>query len=369
MGSSPRRVLVTGATGNVGTALLRRLAREGVSVSGVARRTPAQHPEAERSPAAPVRWHGIDLAASWAAGALREAMEGADAVVHLAWRIQPSRSSADRAAMRAVNVEGTRAVLDAAREAHVPHLVHASSVGVYAPATDPVHKHRVDERWPRTGVPTSAYSRDKVAAEDLLDAFEAGGSSPVVARVRPGLVLQREAGAEIARYFGGPLLPAGLLGGAGRRRVRVLPVLPLPDAFVVPVVHADDLADAVWHLLAAGPQRASGAYNVAADDALDPDDIAAALGARRRVAAPVSLLRSAADASWRARLQPTDPGWVDLAAGAPLLDCSRLKALGWRPTTTARAALDDLVSGMRAGEGAGTPALAPRGVLHGRVAV
>lgn len=370
MGSSPRRVLVTGATGNVGTALLRRLAREGVAVSGVARRTPAQAPTASRPPAGPVRWHGIDLSASWAAGALREAMEGADAVVHLAWRIQPSH---DRAAMRAVNVEGTRAVLDAAREAHVPHLVHASSTGVYAPVPEADaaagRKPVVDESWPRTGVPTSGYSRDKVAAEDLLDAFEAAGGAPAVARVRPGLVLQREAGAEIARYFGGPLLPASLLGGAGRRRARVLPVLPLPEAFVAPVVHADDLADGLWHLLAAGPDRATGAYNVAADDALGPDDIAAGLGARRRAAAPLSLLRSAADASWRARLQPTDPGWVDLAAGTPLLDCTRLKALGWRPTTTARAALDDLVSGMRTGDGAGTPALAPRGALHGRVAV
>lgn len=363
-------MLVTGATGNVGTALLRRLAREGVAVSGVARRTPAQAPAPERSPAAPVRWHGIDLSASWAAGSLREAMNGVDAVVHLAWRIQPSH---DRAAMRAVNVDGTRAVLDAAREARVPHLVHASSTGVYAPVPQADaaagRKPVVDESWARTGVPTSGYSRDKVDAEDLLDAYEAAGPSPAVARVRPGLVLQREAGAEIARYFGGPLLPAGLLGGAGRRRTRVIPVLPLPAEFVAPVVHADDLADALWHLLAAGPERATGAYNVAADDALGPDDLAAGLGARRRVPAPVSLLRSAADASWRARLQPTDPGWVDLAAGTPLLDCTRLKSLGWRPTTTARAALDDLVAGMRSGEGGGTPALAPRGALSGRASV
>ncbi|PWJ54672.1 Nucleoside-diphosphate-sugar epimerase [Quadrisphaera granulorum] len=372
----PRRVLVTGATGNVGTALLRRLAREGVAVSGVARRTPSPEstlPPAERSPAAPVRWHGIDLSAAWATGALREAMEDADAVVHLAWRLQPSRTPADRAGLRAVNVNGTRAVVEAARSAGVPHLVHASSTGVYAPVPDPLRKQPVDESWPRTGVPTSAYSRDKVAAEDLLNAVEAEGrhgpGGPAVARVRPGLVLQRAAGAEIARYFGGPFLPASLLGGAGRRRTRVLPVLPLPEEFVVPVVHADDLADALWHLLAAGPEHATGAFNVAADDALGPVAIAEGLGARRRVGAPVSLLRSAADASWRARLQPTDPGWVDLAAGTPLLDCSRLKALGWRPTTTARAALDDLVAGMRAGDGGGTPVLAPRGALHGRIAV
>ncbi|MGQ7296696.1 NAD-dependent epimerase/dehydratase family protein [Quadrisphaera sp. KR29] len=365
-GRAPRRVLVTGATGNVGTALLRRLAREGVAVSGVARRTPAAGPAAQRSPGAPVRWHGVDLAAPWATGALREAMEGVDAVVHLAWRIQPSH---DRAAMRAVNIDGTRAVLTAAREAGVPHLVHASSTGVYAPVPDPLRKPVVDESWPRTGVATSGYSQDKVGAEDLLDVAEQQPGSPALARVRPGLVLQREAGAEIARYFGGPLLPTGVLGGVGPRRTRVLPLLPLPDAFVAPVVHADDLADGLWHLLSAGPERATGAYNAAADDALRPDDLAEGLGARRRVRAPVSLLRSAAGASWRARLQPTDPGWVDLAAGTPLLDCSRLKALGWRPTTTARAALDDLVAGMRSGEGGPTPVLAGRGPLRGRVAV
>ncbi len=362
--AAPQRVLVTGATGNVGTALLRRLAREGVAVSGVARRVPAQSPRAGGAGAPPVRWHGIDITARWAPGALREAMADVDAVVHLAWRIQPSRTAADRDRMRATNVEGTRAVLTAAAEAGVAHLVHASSVGVYAPVPDGTAKTPVQESWPRTGVPTSPYSRDKVAAEDLLDAAEAAHPGLAVARIRPGLVLQREAGGEIARYFGGPLLPAGLVGGLGRRRLRVLPLLPLPDALTVPVVHADDLAEAFWLVLAA---RATGPFNAAAAQALHPEEIAAALGARRRVRVPVALLRRAAELSWLARLQPTDPGWVDLGAGAPLQDSGRLeRELGWRPRVSATAALDDLVAGMREGAGGGTPVLAPRGPLQGR---
>ncbi|SDQ38619.1 NAD-dependent epimerase/dehydratase family protein [Quadrisphaera sp. DSM 44207] len=343
----PRRVLVTGATGNVGHALLRRLAREGVAVSGVARRVPRP----EDSPAARARWHAVDIARDWAAPALREAMDGVDAVVHCAWQIQPSH---DEARLRATNVDGTRRVAQAAVAAGVPHLVHLSSVGVYAPGRG----ERVGEDWPTTGVASSRYSRHKVAAERVLDEAEAASPGTVVTRVRPGLVLQADAGAEISRYFLGPLLPVALLG-----RLR-LPALPLPPGLAVPVVHADDLADALWRALTA---RLPGGLNVAADPPLGPDDLARALGARRAAPLPLPALRALAALTWRLRLQPTSEGWVDLAAAVPLLSTRRaVLELGWSPSVSAQQALADLVAGLQRGTGTGTAAMRPRRLLSGR---
>ncbi|MDQ4103894.1 MAG: NAD-dependent epimerase/dehydratase family protein, partial [Actinomycetota bacterium] len=61
---------------------------------------------------------------------LRRAFAGVDAVVHLAWAIQ---RSAMNSSCSGVNVGGTNTVLDAVVNAEVPHLVYASSLGVYAP--------------------------------------------------------------------------------------------------------------------------------------------------------------------------------------------------------------------------------------------
>src|SRR5215211_4176870 len=96
------RVVVIGATGNVGTALLDALAitPEVTSVLGVARRVP----EAETgSRVGKTSWHAADIS--------RDPLDfvaGADAVVHLAWLIQPSR---DPQVMRATNVDGTARVV------------------------------------------------------------------------------------------------------------------------------------------------------------------------------------------------------------------------------------------------------------------
>ena len=78
------RVVITGASGNVGTALLRRLGPEH-EVVGVCRRPPTGGP-----PYAGVAWHALDLAGPDVEAALRPLMRGADAVVHLAWGFQPS---------------------------------------------------------------------------------------------------------------------------------------------------------------------------------------------------------------------------------------------------------------------------------------
>ncbi|HSC51912.1 MAG TPA: NAD-dependent epimerase/dehydratase family protein, partial [Gaiellaceae bacterium] len=108
------RVVVVGASGNVGTSVLAALADDARvgSVVGIARRLPQlELPKVE--------WAQADVTRD----ELVPHFRGADCVVHLAWKIQPSR---DEGALRATNVHGSTRVFRAAAEAKVPSLVYAS---------------------------------------------------------------------------------------------------------------------------------------------------------------------------------------------------------------------------------------------------
>jgi nucleoside-diphosphate-sugar epimerase len=75
------------------------------------------------------------------------------------------------------------------------------------------------------------------------------------------------------------------------------------------------------------------------------------------------MLWGAAALSWRLHLQPTPPGWVDLALGVPVLDTGRARReLGWRPTVGAGEALRELLDAFADGSAAPTPPLAPGGL-------
>lgn len=65
-------------------------------------------------------------------------------------------------------------------------------------------------------------------------------------------------------------------------------------------------------------------------------------------------------ASWRAHLQPTPEGWLDMALQTPLLDAGRAhRELGWRARHSAGDALLEVLDGFSQGAGAPTPPLAP----------
>ena len=327
------RVVVTGATGNVGTALLRALAREDAvtSVVGIARRLP-------RTPFPKVEWARADVADD----PLEPLFADADCVVHLAWLIQPAH---DRQATWRANVLGSRRVFEAAA-ATVPALVHASSVGAYSPGP----KDRlVDESWPTGGIRTSFYSRDKSDAERLLDRVEEHHPGLRVVRLRPSLIFQRAMGTEAKRLFTGRWVPHRLLPP---RRVPFVPDIP---GLRFQVTHSDDAADAYRRAIVAG--HAHGAFNVAAGPVLDPDALAALLGARK-VPVPAGLVRGVVAATWRLHLQPTPEGWVDMGLQTPLLDSSRIREeLGWEPAHESGEALLELLQGFHAGAGAPTPPL------------
>jgi nucleoside-diphosphate-sugar epimerase len=337
-----KRIVVTGASGNVGTALLRRLTADPneYDVVGVVRRPPPR-----RGPYRSVGWHSVDVAAPNAGLRLRQICEGADCVVHLAWSFQPTRN-VDY--LYRVGVGGTTALLWAAHDAGVDHFVHMSSVGAYAAGA---YGRRVDESWSTAGIPSSIYSRTKSAAETLLDDYghRRDGRVMPVARLRPGLIVQHDAAAALRRYTLPAWLPPTWLTH--------LPLLPLDRSFVFSFVHAEDVADAIVRII---DRRSAGAFNLAAEPPVRRSDLAAMLGARA-VHLPSRLLRPLVQASWRMHLQPVDRGWLDMAFSAPLLDTGRAQTeLGWTPTWSSLDALADVGAGFRANGEAPGPVLQSR---------
>jgi nucleoside-diphosphate-sugar epimerase len=337
------KIVVVGASGNVGTSTLAALAHDPdvESIVGVARRIPARSfPKTE--------WVAADVVTS----PLAEIFAGADVVIHLAWLIQPSR---DLDTLHAVNVDGSARVFAAVREAGVPALVYASSVGAYSPGPK---DRRVDESWPTDGIESSYYSRHKAATERQLDAFERENPGVRVVRLRPGLIFKRDAASGIRRLFAGPFLPASLL------RPGLIPIVPRVPRLVFQAVHSLDVGEA-YRLAAVRDVR--GAFNIAADPVLDPDELGRLLKARP-VSMPAAALRIGADLTWRLRLQPSPSGWVDMALAVPLLDTTRAREeLGWQPKRSAGEALLELLEGMRDGAGTPTPPLDPGTSGPGRV--
>ncbi len=328
------RVVITGATGNVGTSVLHALrdAAEVSEIIGVARRLP--HKTFPRTTFVQADVVTDDLA---------PVLRGADVVVHLAWLIQPGR---DETITHAVNVVGSRRVFAAAVQAGVGALVYASSVGAY---TRGPKDRAVDETWPTTGIPSSFYSRHKAAVELDLDEREQANPSLRVVRLRPGLIFKREAATEIRRLFAGPWLPGFLV------RPGLIGLVPSTPRLRVQAVHSLDVGEAYRQAIVR-PVR--GAFNIAAEPVLGPAEIASVLRART-VAVSEKALRRAAQAAYAMHLTPTEPGWLDMGLGVPIMDCRRARTeLGFSPRHGATDTLAEVIEGIRSGADDATPPLA-----------
>jgi len=328
------RVVVTGATGNVGTSLLAALEHEPrvEEIIAIARRQPRR-----TSP------RSTFVAADIVTADLTELMRGADAVVHLAWLIQPGR---DERVTYAVNVTGSERVFRAAAQAGVGALIYASSVGAYSrgPKDRPI-----DESWPTEGTPSSFYARHKAFTERQLDRLERERPEMRIVRMRPGLIFKREAATEVRRLFAGPLLPGTLL------RPGLIPFLPDVPRLRFQAVHSLDVGDAYRRALVSNVR---GAFNLAADPVIGPRELAEIFHARL-LRLPAGLLRATAAVTFALHLQPTEPGWVDMALAVPLMSSNRAHIeLGWEPRRSGTEALAELIDGIRAGSDLDTPPLA-----------
>lgn len=293
-------VLVTGASGFVGAALMRRLCVESrYSVRACSRSRPSVLPDC-------VDWiEGPELGAdaSWT-----DALAGVDVVVHLAARVHVM-ATADRAAVAAyhrVNVEGTEQLALESAKAGVRRLVYLSSLKVHGEQGAFSEESAI--------APVDAYGESKRDAEaGLLDMGARTGLEVVV--IRPPLVygpgVKANFSSLLAAVRSGIPLPLGAI--ANRRSL----------------VAVDNLVDLIVVCLA-HPAAVSQAFLVSDGDDLSTPDLvrrlAAAAGCKARlVAAPVSWLRLAGRLTGRAAA-------VERLTGSLSADISKARrVLQWQP--------------------------------------
>jgi len=204
-------VLVTGAGGAIGSALVQRLVAHGLRVRAMVRQQ--QQGETLRLQGVEVFYGDLDDPTT-----LRNLCTECSVVYHCAARLVSSR----RQGFHATNIEGTRQMIKQAQLAQVARFVYLSSVAVYGyPDTLSVAE---DHPWQATNDP---YCQSKQAAERLL--WEASKALPMTV-VRPGDVFGPQQGTWTTRLV--HLICAGLL-------------YPPMSSSVLNPVYIDNLVDAL----------------------------------------------------------------------------------------------------------------------------
>lgn len=303
------RIVLTGASGDFGTAILRRLVTESWVESIVA---------VSRSPlrVSDPRIENVEL--DLASDAVEPIMAGADAVIHCAFVVEEPR---DKAAARTVNVDGSARVLRAAAGAGVGVCVMTSSVNAYGPRGGP---EVLDESAPIGAGPQHYYLHHKaLVEEDIRRWREQSDGRMAVAVLRP-------------TYIVGPDMDNS---GLRSMRARVV-AYPTPRNSYYQFLHQDDLADAYVRAIRDG---VDGEFNLGAEDAVTVAELCR-WNRALCIPLPLGLAGQLADLGYRLRLLPYSSHWV--TPGEPVTTSRRLReATGWRPSRTSEEAARLLLAG------------------------
>jgi UDP-glucose 4-epimerase len=273
---------------------------------------------------------------------VREAVKGADVVVHLAFAILDAGERT-----RGINVDGSRIVFEEAVKSGAERICYASSVAAYGFHDD--NPDWLDEDIPARGTPAHFYSQQKSEVEQVLSQVLLRTDRTVAYVFRPCVVAGPRAQTmleEIPYYRLSERLPGPVANLLASMPV-LKPVIPDPGLHFQ-LVHEDDVASA---FVAGVRGRGSpGPYNLAGKGTLTMSDVAGALG---WYSIPVPGIAVDATAEVVARMpgMPEIASWIQSARKPVLMKTDRArKELGWRPKHTARETLRQVVDAYRTDE-------------------
>lgn len=313
-------ILVTGATGFLGSALVDRLVADGEfgDVIAAIRRSDRQWP----SRVIPVQTGELSSVTDWSA-----ALRGVEKVVHCAARVHVMRDKTrdPLGAYRQVNVDGTLCLARQAAEAGVSRFVFVSSIKVNGESTKQGHPFTADD----APAPLDPYGVSKLEAEQGLQEISLRTGMELVI-VRPPLVY-------------GPRVPANFL-----RLLQIVDKnIPLPLGGVKnkrSIVSIYNLVDFLVHV-ASHPAAAGGCFLVSDDQDLSTPDLVRKIGkcfGKRVFVFPVPemLLKLAGIATGKGHD-------VERLLGSLQVDIKKAKDLGWSPVISLDDALGKTVSWYR----------------------
>ena len=304
------KVLVTGASGFVGTALCENLIARGLTTTGIVRQMP-------ENPLPGVDYQivsGFSKSKFW-----EEILVGVDVVVHCAARAHIMRDSErdPLAAYREVNVEGTRSLAEQAVSYGVKRFIYISSIKVNGEGTNE-HPYKADD----IPAPEDSYGISKWEAEQVLQKIGCTSNLEIVI-IRPPLVYGPEVRVNFLKLM--KLVKSGL---------------PLPFGAIHnnrSFVAVDNLVDLILICLH-HPAATNQTFLVSDGDDLSTTDLlrrmAKAFGiSSRLVPVPVFLLRTVAFLLGKTDL-------TQRLCGSLQIDISRAKQLlGWTPKVSVDEAL------------------------------
>jgi nucleoside-diphosphate-sugar epimerase len=248
---------------------------------------------------------------------IADALEGVDALVHLAFQMDPSH---DEATMHDINVVGTRTVAEAAVRAGVRKLVYVSSGVAYG--AHPDNDFPLTEDSPLRANAHFNYAEHKLEVEEWLWPFDAAHPELLMTVLRPSII----AGPGVQNFLSRQLEAPRFTAVKGHKP---------PMQFA----HVDDVATALAHVVR---HDLPGAYNVTSEGWLSFDEVTALLD-RKVVEVPEEVAFSLAERLWDLGIGEAPPGQVHYLMHPWVLSVDKLVATGWRPKHSNRDALVETV--------------------------
>ncbi len=305
------RVLITGAAGFIGQQLLNELAVQHPKWTLIAADIRPQTKQGLKMNVEPVlldisdHQQVLECVAAWKP----------DAIVHLASVVTPPRGMSD-AQLHAIDVGGTRSIVEAALASKVQQLIVTSSGAAYG--YFPENADWIDENDPLRGHDHFAYAKHKREVEELLAHTRRKHPELKQLVLRPGTILGKRVNNQITDMF---------------KKRSVLGIKGSDSRFVF--IWDQDVVAIIRKGLDSGAQ---GIYNLAGDGALSLSEIAGILGKPYRPL-PAGLISGALRILKPLGLSQYGPEQLDFLRYRPVLNNRRLKEeFGYQPRYTSREA-------------------------------